>query len=82
MTIVRYSKKETNRPDTSERNRHTVPYLKEAYTYTINEARVLFLFTVHLKKMVSMAAGNVRVFSKELMNLQRFAHPIRSLSSP
>ena len=44
--------------------------------------RVLFLFTVHLKKMVSMAAGNVRVFSKELLNLQRFAHPIRSLSSP
>lgn len=29
MTIVRYNENETNRPDTSERNRHTVPYLKE-----------------------------------------------------
>lgn len=32
--------------------------------------------------MVSMAAENTRVFfSKELLDLQRFAHPIRSLSS-
>ena len=43
--------------------------------------RALFLFTIHLKKMVSMSAENVRIFSKELLNLQSFAHPIRSLSS-
>lgn len=75
MTITKHKENKINRPDTS--------VFKREYTYNINMKPEGPVFIYNPLEKVGFYGSRKceGFFSKELLDLQRSTHPIRSLSS-